>query len=355
MERLSWATASCQRWEDGHYTAHRHLAAEEVDVVLFLGDYIYERPIGTSVRSRVDELGAGLADEATTLEGYRLRYGLYKCDRDLQAAHHAAPWMVTCDDHEVENNYAGPQPGESPVAGFARRRQAAYQAFWEHQPVRGGPPRGPSIRLHRRATYGDLATFHLLDTRQHRSPARLDANATMLGTDQARWLEAGLGRSATRWNLVAQQVLAGTLDLSADAGAVLNADAWDGYPAAQQRFHADLSRSRNPVVLSGDVHAAYALDIDGRRGSRTIAVELATTSISSGGDGAELLPSGRALRAANAHLHHTDQRRGYLRCQLVPDALTAEFRTVPLVERPGAPVRTARSFVILDGVARLIP
>ena len=262
--------------------------------------------------------------------------------------------MVTCDDHEVENDYAGSQPGEGPVAGFARRRSDAYQAFWEHQPVRGGPPRGSSLRLHRRATYGDLATFHLLDTRQHRSAARLDANASMLGTTQERWLEAGLARSATRWNIVAQQVLAGSLDLSADEGVVLNADAWDGYPAAQQRFHADLARSSNPVVLSGDVHAAYALDIEARRGGPTVAVELATTSISSGGDGAELLPSGRASRAANGHLHHADQRRGYLRCRLVADALTAEFRTVPFVERPGAPVTTTQSFVIPDGDARLV-
>ena len=354
VDRLSWATASCQAWEDGHYTAHRHLAAEELDVVLFLGDYIYERTIGSSVRTPVEELGEGLADEATTLEGYRLRYGLYKRDPDLQAAHHAAPWIVTCDDHEVEDDYAGSQPGgASPIDDFTRRRHAAYQAFWEHQPIRGGPPNGPSLRLHRRATYGDLATFHVLDTRQHRSTAR--AAATMLGREQEQWLAAGLDRSATRWNIVAQQVIAGTLDLSADDGVVLNADAWDGYPAAQQRFHADLARSTNPVVLSGDVHAAYAVDIEARRGGPNIAVELATTSISSGGDGAALLESGRVLRAANPHLHHADQRRGYLRCRLVPDALTAEFRTVAFVERPGAPVTTERSFVVPDGVRRLVP
>ena len=172
MDRLSWATASCQRWEDGHYTAHRDLAAEEVDVVLFLGDYIYERPIESSVRSPVDELGDGLADEATTLEGYRLRYALYKCDTDLQAAHHAAPWMVTCDDHEVENDYADRNRARarSPASlGVAGR----LPGVWEHQPVRGGPPRRPSLRLHRRATYGDLATFHLLDT----APAPLAGTA----------------------------------------------------------------------------------------------------------------------------------------------------------------------------------
>ena len=197
VDQLSWATASCQAWEDGHYTAHRHLAAEEVDVVFFLGDYIYERTIGPSVRGPVERFGEGLADGATTLERYRLRYGLYKSDPDLQAAHHAAPWIVTCDDHEVEDGYAGSQPGSGPVDGFARRRHAAYQAFWEHQPVRGGPPRGPSLRLHRRATYGDLATFHVLDTRQHRSTGRVDGSATMLGRDQERWLEAGIDRSTT--------------------------------------------------------------------------------------------------------------------------------------------------------------
>ena len=353
--QLSWATASCQAWEDGLYTAHRHLAAEEVDVVFFLGDYIYERTIGPSVRAPVDERGEGLADEATTLERYRLRYGLYKSDPDLQAAHHAAPWMVTCDDHEVEDGYAGMRPGSGPVDGFARRRHAAYQAFWEHQPVRGGPPRGPSLRLHRRATYGDLATFHVLDTRQHRSTTRAGPSTTMLGRDQERWLAAGIDRSTTRWNVVAQQVLAGTLDFSGDDDVVVNADSWDGYPVAQQRLHDDLARSKNPVVLSGDVHAAYALDIAAAPGGQSVAVELATTSISSGGDGAALLPSGRTLRAANAHLHHADQRRGYLRCLLTPDALTAEFRSVAFVERPGAPVSTERSFVVADGDTRLVP
>ena len=133
VRQLDFAAASCQSWTDGFYTAHRHLAEETVDVVLFLGDYVYETPFGHGVRT----LPPDLAAEADSLERYRMRYALYKLDPDLQAAHHSAPWIVTWDDHEVANDYGG----ESiPTA----RRTAGYQAFWEHQPLRvprrGGPP-----------------------------------------------------------------------------------------------------------------------------------------------------------------------------------------------------------------------
>jgi alkaline phosphatase D len=174
----------------------------------------------------------------------------------------------------------------------------------------------------------------------------------MLGRAQEAWLADGLARSTTRWNVVAQQVLAGRLDLEPGAE-LFNRDAWDGYGAAQARLHGDLARATNPVVLTGDVHAAYALDVERGPAGDPVAIELTATSVSSGGDGAPILAAGRAYRAANPHLRYVNQQRGYLRCRLEPHELTADFRTVPFVERPGAPIATDRSVTVEAGRARL--
>ena len=351
--RLDFAAASCQRWNDGLYTAHRHLAAEDLDVVLFLGDYVYEHAIDDGVRVPPTEL----ATEGDSLERYRLRYALYKRDPDLQAAHHSAPWIVTWDDHEVVNDYASDS-----IA--AARRAGAYQAFWEHQPLRVPSPRRSGVSMHRRFAFGSLAALHVLDTRQHRarpvagghwqrdSPSRRDPQRSVLGPDQEEWLARGLTESSATWNVLAQQVVAGRMDLDPTAGELFNADAWDGYPAAQRRFHRELARAGNPVVLTGDVHAGCALDIGLDR--VPIAVELAATSISSGGDGDVILPTGQRLLAANPHLRYVNQRRGYLRCRLTPAQLTADFRTVPFVSRPGAPVATHRSLSVPAGARHLV-
>ena len=130
VARLRLAYASCQRWEHGYYSAYRHMRAEELDLVLFLGDYIYEYPnAGQAVRKPS-------GNWVLTLDDYRQRYALHKSDADLQAMHAACPWLVTWDDHEVQNDYAGVSPGYSgpPVVDFAARRAAAYQAFYEHMP-----------------------------------------------------------------------------------------------------------------------------------------------------------------------------------------------------------------------------
>ena len=135
---LRIATASCQHFETGFYAAHRDIAEWQPDLVMFLGDFIYEnagRPAGQG-RVRTHD-----GDEPTTLDGYRERYAQYLADPDLQASRAACPWLVIWDDHEVENNYAGLVPEDpSDAAGFAARRAAAYQAWWEHMPVRLPPP-----------------------------------------------------------------------------------------------------------------------------------------------------------------------------------------------------------------------
>jgi alkaline phosphatase D len=371
-QHLDVAVASCQSWSAGYYTAHRHIAADLPDVVVFLGDYIYEYGLTGADLGRVltAPIPAHLAGETVSLERYRAQHAWYKRDADLQAAHHAAPWIATWDDHEVEDNYAADVPS-SPAsrAEFRARRAAAYQAYWEHLPLRVPAPIGSAMTMHRSFDFGSLATLHVLDTRQYRSdqiagdawqrpkPERASGQRTMLGDRQQRWLGSGLAASAASWNLVAQQVIASRLDVDPGDGLLLNADTWDGYPAAQRQLYAALERASNPVVLTGDLHAAYAFDVTaepGRAEAPTIAVELSTTSISSGGDGNDLSATGQRFLDANPHLHYASQRRGYLRCRLTNDAMAVDFRTVPYVTGNGdAPIATDRSFVVESGRAGL--
>jgi alkaline phosphatase D len=363
LGRLALAFVSCQSWESGYYTAYRHLAQEDLDVVLHLGDYIYETASqpGTARRH--------LQGEATDLAGYRVRHALYKTDPDLQAAHAHHPFATTWDDHEVENDHAGRHPteGGDPRA-FLRRRAAAYRAYWEHLPLRR-PPRGLTMPLYRRLRFGDLVEVNLLDTRQYRDdqpcdpdgvgggkgvvcPDRVDPRRTILGAEQRSWLLRGLDRSHARWNVLAQQVVMAELDIHAGPGRSWWSEAWDGYAADRTRLLRFLwdRQPSNPVVLTGDIHSYLVSDlkVDNRHpDAPAVATELVGTSISSGAGGYE--PFARYLRD-NPHIRFFDnRRRGYTRCTVIRQRWYADLRVVDTVKRPGAGVRTLASFVVQDG------
>jgi alkaline phosphatase D len=278
---LRFAVVSCQMWNDGHFTAYRHLAAEDLDLVVHLGDYLYEYGVSPDGGHRGVPLPAEFARETDTLDRYRLQHALYKTDPDLQAAHAALPFLATWDDHEVDNDYADEVP-EVPAMGgttedFLVRRANAYRAYWEHMPLRAvAEPVGPDMQLYRRLSFGDLAAFNVLDTRQYRSDQawsdgidgdRFAPGRTMLGDEQERWLLDGLTRSQARWNVLAQQVKMGRLDQDPGPAEDLSMEAWDGYPASRQRILDVVAgdRVRNPVVLVGDVHRNYGSGTHRRR------------------------------------------------------------------------------------------
>ncbi len=267
MGRFRFAFASCQQYEHGYWTAYRHMAEEDLDLVMHLGDYIYEKSWGDNIVQPHD--GA----EIFSLEDYRRRYTQYRSDPDLQAAHAAFPWIVTWDDHEVDNNYATGVPEDRQHPGaFLLRRAAAYQAYYEFMPLRRtSVPAGPDMRLYRRFGFGDLVAMSVLDTRQYRDDqacgdgnkpsceAHRDPTRTLLGPEQERWLLDGLHGSSARWNVLAQQVMMARLQRRNDEDeATYPMDMWDGYPAARQRvldaFASD--RVANPVVLTGDITPA---------------------------------------------------------------------------------------------------
>ena len=362
---LRFAFASCQHYEEGLYTAYEHMVREELDLVVHLGDYIYEyATIAGRVRAH-----AGL--EIRTLDDYRRRYGQYKSDPALRAAHAMCPWLITWDDHDVDNNYAGLM-GENVMESedqMRARRAAAYQAWWEHHPVRMSRVRSwADLNITRAAPWGTLAHLWVLDTRQYRSRQpcgdgtqaipcgdRADASRTMLGEAQERWLDAGLAGSDARWQVLANQVMIAPFDQARGEPVRVAMDNWNGYPAARDRLLrsvADHAPNRT-VVLTGDIHMSWTSDLRAdfsRPASPPIAAEFIGTSISSGGDGSER-PGwvGRADLTESPHLRWYDGRRGYVRCAVTPGEWRADYRVVPFVSRPGAPIETASSWRLVHG------
>jgi alkaline phosphatase D len=172
---LMFATVSCSNYEQGYFTGYRRLTEQQPDVVLHLGDYIYEYAPGGYRAAGGLIVRSHTEGRCQTLTDYRRRHAQYKTDADLRALHAMAPWIPVNDDHEVENNWAGDHPGTSNQPGFAERKRAGYRAYYEHMPLRRtSRPRGSRIQLYRRLSWGSLATFHVLDTRQVRDDQPCD-------------------------------------------------------------------------------------------------------------------------------------------------------------------------------------
>ncbi|MGV0027835.1 alkaline phosphatase D family protein [Phormidesmis priestleyi] len=364
LNRLRFALVNCQDWQNGYYTAYKYVAEEDLDLVVHVGDYIYEygpEPGGPRQHN---------SPEIMTLNDYRNRYALYKGDANLQAAHAAFPWAVTWDDHEVENNYANSiseNEGESP-ADFLVRRAAAYQAYYEHMPLRRSSlPKGANLRLYRRLTFGDLAQFSILDTRQYRTDqpcgdglkplceAALDPKATLTGKAQERWLFQGLQRSTAQWNVIAQQVMFSQFDFDARPEVqVFNVDQWDGYVAARDRILSFLDQQKpsNPIVLAGDIHSSWVHDIkrDFNQPSATIGTEFVATSITSDFPTQFIEPVTLAL-SNNPHTKFFNGAlRGYVRCDLNRDRWQSDYRVVSTIREPQATINTLASFVVENGI-----
>ena len=360
---LRFSISSCQRWDHGHYAAWRDVAASNLDLVLFLGDYIYEYP---ALPSAVRLHRGGTVH---SLDAYRERYAQYKSDPLLQAAHAACPWLVVWDDHEVANDYAGLE-GRSTKSGFARQRAAAYQAYWEHMPfAHAARPVGPDMRIYGRLDWGRLARIHLLDDRQYRDvqacpkPGRggsntlhlrdcaelLDPQRTLLGTAQEQWLASGWSLDRP-WNLLAQQTLMARFS-STDTtqGGTYRTDGWDGYASARQRLLGTVADRHVPgvVVLGGDIHANVVADLRldfGDPGSPVIASEFCGGSITSRGPAQPRLD---AARAFNPHLHHArGDEHGHMRFELDAGTLQAELRVADNVQDERSEVRTRARFSV---------
>jgi alkaline phosphatase D len=367
---VTLATASCQNWTNGFYTAYADMAEQSPDLVVFLGDYIYEGGQGS--------LDAGAvrlhnSDEVVTADEYRNRYALYRSDPLLRAAHAMCPWVVIWDDHEVDNNYAGlvsqdaASTGSSSEAEFARRRADAYQVWWEHMPVRLDPPVDENLKIYRQLSWGSLIDLIALDGRQYRddqacndavlqtTPACEEAaneDRSMLGTDQEKWVVDTLRSGTSIWSVIANQTVMTDIRLG---DAVLNFDQWDGYAPSRDRILSGLRDAdvSNLVVLTGDIHLAGIGTLTTSDDAQSVlGVEFVTTSIASSGnvpDGSEDL-----FIALPTIVDAETRHRGYTLHTVTADQWTAQYRIVDDVTVESSPVTPWKTFRVDAGTPGVV-
>ncbi|HTE16387.1 MAG TPA: alkaline phosphatase D family protein [Burkholderiales bacterium] len=379
VAQLRFGVAGCQRYEAGFYTAYRRIAAERLDFLFHYGDYIYEYPTVKpgALPYPVVRVMPGEPGETFTLEDYRHRYSLHQLDADLQAAHASTPFIMSFDDHEVANNWAADMPAK-PVSreAFLLRRAAAFQAWYEHMPLRRAQmPKGPDILAYRRLMIGDLLAMNVLDTRQYRSDQpcgdgvkpdcaeALEPNRTMLGDKQEQWLYDSFRApnvNASRWTLLAQQVPIMRGDRNPDPNIFApSLDKWDGAVAARDRLLAAVENAklRNLVVVDGDVHFNSAGELKKNfadEKSATLGVEFVATSISSLGDGYDTNKRHAALMQQDPHIKFYNAQRGYVRHVVTPERWQADYRVLDKVTVPDGNMTTRKSFLVANGNSRLV-
>jgi alkaline phosphatase D len=354
IKSLTFGIASCQAWTGGRFAAYHNMVEENFDFVFHLGDYIYEK------------------GDTETLTDYRLLHAQYKTSQDLQAAHAKFPFIVTFDDHEVDNDWSDdisdPNYPEGERERFLAVRAAAFQAYYEHMPLRRrSKPNGPDMLLYRKFTFGSLIEFSILDTRQYRDnqvgsgfpggpldPEASNPNRTLVGSEQAEWLLKNLRDSRSRWNVIAQQTMMAQYDYDPGEGISVNHDQWDGYSADRDRLFSFIKKYEpsNPVVLSGDWHSSWVNDLKedfNDSSSKTLATEFVGTSISSGCGWKNQI---EAALSVNQHVKFFDgDYRGYVKCHVTHNSWEADYRVVSSPSNPDAVAVTLASFTVKNGKA----
>ena len=412
VREFKMAVASCSNYPQGFFHAYRDIAESDLDVVLHLGDYIYEYPVGEYVNPIAEQqLGRKVKPEheILVLEDYRMRYGLYRADSDLQAAHAAHPWITVWDDHEIMNDTwrAGAENHHEGEGNFSDRIQAARQAYHEWMPIRAGAGGDQGV-IYRAFQIGDLADLIMLDTRLAGRDEQLDyatgieqagsveaflkndlynPERQMLGKEQEAWLQQALQSSKARgatWQVLGQQVLMGRLNIPvippeevaklelsefarprvdqaqqlAPYGLPVNLDAWDGYPAARTRLFDMLSaHATNPISLAGDTHNSWAFNMTNTKGE-AVGVEWGTPSISSPSieEWVPLPPEQMQtlLKGTNPELVACDvSQRGWTKIALTPEVATAQWRFVSSVVEPTYQVSAGEPLVAERDTRRL--
>lgn len=364
ISQIRLGVASCASGAHGFFNAYLHLAQEDIDAVVFLGDYIYEYGDGEygSVR------GYDPPHEIVSLEDYRRRHAWYKHDDDLQAAHQQHPFICIWDDHEVaDNTWSGGANNHNPEKGegdFFERRDAAFQAYSEWMPIRDQP----DGRIWRSLKFGDLVDLVLLDTRMwgRTDPAITDpAERDLLGPDQEAWMNEQMRSSTATWKLLGQQIMFGQLQIG--GGTPLNDDQWDGYTQARDRMY-DTFRNTpggNIVVLTGDIHTAFACDItpeptnpavyNKATGEGSLAVEFVCTSITSPGlAGLNAVPGViRMLMSSSPHIRYLESgKRGYTVLDVDKDRVQSDFFVVSTIRERGASLQLDKAFQVENGTPR---
>ena len=398
---LRMAVVSCSNHAYGYFNAYARIAQRaDLDLVMHLGDYIYEYGVGQYGSARTPEP----AHEIVSLSDYRQRHAQYKRDADSQAMHRQHPLVAIWDDHETANNATktgaeNHQPGTE--GDWATRVAAALQAYYEWMPVR--PVDTANLRKNNRYfAYGDLADLIMLEERvssrseiltasrptpfgagfNQSDPGYGDPGRSMLGVDQEAWLAERLRSTPARWKMLGQGVMFAQLKgvaaaNSAGGGTFLNSDQWDGYQPARDRIYEVLKGDAthapvdNVVVLTGDIHSAWAADLtqdpnnnntatggyNPATGEGSRAVEFVGTSVSSPGldsDSSGQIAGG--LRIYNPHFKYINlTRRGYMLLDVNRDRVVSEWWFVDTAASPSRIETFAIAFAVVVGTNRLVP
>ena len=369
VDALRIGVAGCQNYEHGFFTAYKYMAGEDLDAIFHYGDYIYEGPAGK--RADIPVVREHVGPEPVRLEDYRQHHALYKLDPDLQAAHASTAFMMTYDDHEVDNNWAGDkdQDGTDP-AEFLIRRFSAMQGWYENMPVRRAQlPRNAGIQMFRRLDYGQLLRVHLLDTRQYRDDQICETasqqhcrdistfqTGQILGDRQQQWLADGLD-TQHGWNLIAQQVVVMPYNAGEDGEANAGGDSWRGYPESRRRLAKAIQDRQlsNVVISTGDVHqniVGYVPARDEEPDRNQVAAEFVCTSISSLGDGQDQKvrgPDWRQIIARNPNLLLANGQRGYQTFTISPKEWRTDIMKVDKVSNHAGQLSRLASFTIEAG------
>ena len=365
-ERLRIAVASCASYARGYFVPYREIAQDaDLDVVLHLGDYIYEYG-GSGVRVMAPPW------EIVTASDYRLRYAHYRSDPDLQEAHRQHPWIVTWDDHESANDaYAtGAQNHNAGEGDWSERKVVAAQVYAEWMPLR---EKANPVSIWRAFRFGDLIDLVILESRlTARSQQGTwddpsvfhDPERTMLGEEQEAWLSAQLRDSTATWAFIGQQVMVGQLQSD---GFAFNPDQWDGYTVARERLFAAIEAggADNTVVLTGDIHSSWGMDLahtpqdpatyDPSTGEGAFAVEFITPGVSSTVELSNDVLEFVDWETFAPHVQYRDiDRTGYLALDVSREGTEAVWHHIDNVADIEAVSEVAKSMAVYDGVPHVV-
>ena len=404
VERLRMAVVSCSNYPFGFFNVYGRIAERaDLDVVLHLGDYIYEYP-GRGVPPEVnpDEYGDGRPlgrapeppYEIVTLDDYRTRYACYRTDPDLQAVHRQHPMIVVWDDHESTNNsWQGGAQNHDPARGegpWPEREAASVEAYYEWLPIRESEPDKP-LQIYRSFDFGDLVRLNMLDTRLIGRDEQLDNNAengftdtgayadperTLIDNDQYDWLADQLQNSPACWQLLGQQVMFGQLKAvgapnsantenpDGQGGVFINSDQWDGYPRARERVWRLIRGGQgapnvaidNIVVLTGDIHTSWAQDItedpnnpdsyNPDTGMGSMAVEFVGTSVTSPGSNGDQ----ESVTRQNPAMQYVElASRGYMLLDITRERVQSEWWFVDDIETRNNQQRLGAAYLVENG------
>jgi alkaline phosphatase D len=400
---LRFAVVSCSNHAYGYFNVYARLAERaDLDLVMHLGDYIYEYGAGQYGSARTPSP----TTEIITLSDYRLRHAQYKADVDSQAMHRQHPLVAIWDDHETANN-AWKNGAENHTPGtegdWATRVASALQAYYEWMPVRVVDTTNPR-KNNRSYSFGDLAELIMLEERVNgrseqlttavhatlfgagfatSDPGYSDPTRTLLGAEQESWLTTRLRTSPAKWKLLGQGVMFAQLkapssNQAADPGLFfINSDQWDGYEPARNRIYdvlaGDASHAavNNVAVLTGDIHSSWASDLtpnpynpdpatggyNASTGQGSRAVEFVGTSVSS--PGVDTDTTGQiagALKFYNPHFKYIQlTRRGYMLMDVNPQRIVGEWWYVDTALSPSNVQTFGTAFQVVDGTNRLSP